>query len=256
MQSNNALDLAGQQLARAWLTDTPLASGQLQTPIASDDDARVVQQALWRQLEPQRTRPGGWKVGAKGPQAPVGEAPLPASGLLSSGAQVGGAGFRMRGVELELALRLGSDVGAEASDARIVASIDAVCSAIELVETRLADWETAPAEARFADLQSHRALVLGPWVPRSAALPDLRAVRARLAFDGAVIAETLGGNPAQDLPRLLRTLAARCAARGLPLQAGQVITTGACTGLVFAPPGTTVHGQIDTLPPVTLRFGD
>jgi 2-keto-4-pentenoate hydratase len=258
------LDAMAQRLATAWRNGTQIASAEV--AVRDEIEARRVQHAVWRLLEPQAASPGGWKVGAKGPSAPVGEAPLPTMGLLRSGVAVGGRDVRLRGIELELALRLGRDVdpdigldndsAAIGSDARLFSCIDAVCSAIELVETRLADWDSAPPLAKQADLQSHKALVLGPWAAAPGALPDLRAVGAQLHINQALHADTTGGNTAQDLARLLRTLAISAKARGLALRAGQVITTGACTGLVFAPRGAAVRGQIDALPPVALRFAD
>src|SRR4051812_15933884 len=53
---------------------------------------------------------GGWKVGAKDPDAEPGAAPLPASGLLPSGVQLKGPTWQLRGVEMELAFRLGRDI--------------------------------------------------------------------------------------------------------------------------------------------------
>jgi 2-keto-4-pentenoate hydratase len=234
------LDAVAQRLATAWRDGAQIASAEV--AVRDEAEARRAQQAVWRLLEPQAASPGGWKVGAKGASAPVGEAPLPTIGLLQSGVAVGGRDIRRRGIELELALRLGRDVDVDvdidsdadaiAFDEKLYSCIDAVCSALELVETRLTDWDSAPPLAKQADLQSHKALVLGPWVAAPAVLPDLRRVRAQLHINQALNADTTGGNPAQDLARLLRTLAISAK----------------------APRGAAVRGQIDTLPPVALQF--
>ena len=199
---------------------------------------------------------GGWKVGAKGPQAEPTCAPLPASGLLPSGCSVASPTGAMRGMELEVAVQLGRDLhthGRLPDAAELASAIDAVLPVIEVVETRLADWRGSDPLAQLADLQSHGVLVMGAPVAVRRSDLDLRQVRASLAFDGQPVADTRGGNPAQDLWRLLAWLAMACAHRGQPLRAGQIITTGSCTGMLFAPQGARVVGEIQGLGRVELR---
>lgn len=91
----------------------------------------------------------------------------------------------------------------------------------------------------------------------SAFLPaalDLREVEAVLTFDGRAVTETRGGNPAADVWRLLRWLAAHAAARGLPLRAGQIVTTGSLTGMLFTEAGTRVEATMAGVGTVALRF--
>ncbi|CAN5630880.1 hypothetical protein BH11PSE7_BH11PSE7_31990 [soil metagenome] len=200
---------------------------------------------------------GGWKVGAKSALAEPACAPMPASGLMPSGSQLVGAPWLLRGVELELAFRLGRDLNP--SDANMLPrdlalAVDAVLPVIEVVETRLADWPTAGALSKLADLQSHGALVLGPpsWLASSSV--DLRTTRAHLQFDGAQISSTTGGNPAADIWRMLAWLAFHAVQRGVPLKAGQIVTTGSCTGMLFAPVGTRVNGELEGIGKVALQF--
>ncbi len=214
--------------------------------------AFAVQDAVLATLGPV----GGWKVGARDPQAEPTCAPLPAGGLLPSGCTVTGSAWAMRGMELEVAVRLGRDLdtGGRVPDATELASvIDAVLPVIEVVETRLADWRGSDPLAQLADLQSHGVLVLGAPAGVPAADLDLRQVQAFLAFDGQPVASTRGGNPAQDLWRLLAWLAMTCAHRGQPLRAGQIVTTGSCTGMLFAPQGARVVGEIQGLGRVELQ---
>ena len=200
---------------------------------------------------------GGWKVGAKGPTVEPGCAPLPARGIVASGAALLGPPWRMRGIEVEVAVRLGRDLvptSGEPDAATVRAAIDAVLPAIEVVETRLADWRDSDPLAQLADLQSHGGLVLGPPSGISLDELDLRTVQAYLAFDGQPVASTRGANPAGDIWRLLGWLAWHCAQRGQPLRAGQVVTTGSCTGMLFAPEGAHVQAQLDGIGRVELRF--
>ena len=228
--------------------------------------ARVVR---WRDIVPADTRAayetqdrtiaqlgivGGWKVGARGADAEPACAPLPASGVFASGVSLVGPPWQMRGVEVEVALRLGRDLGEQPSNAEAMRAVDAVLPAIEVVETRLADWRESEPLAQLADLQSHGALVLGEPSQLRAPDVDLRRVEAYLAFDGQPVASTYGANPAGDVWRLLAWLATHCARRGKPLRAGQVVTTGSCTGMLFAPEGAHVRAQLKGIGLVELRF--
>jgi 2-keto-4-pentenoate hydratase len=200
---------------------------------------------------------GGWKVGAKGPTAEPGCAPLPARGVMPSGATLLGPPWRMRGIEVEVAVRLGKDLvptSGEPDAATVRAAIDAVLPAIEVVETRLADWRDSDPLAQLADLQSHGALIIGEPSRIRVEDVDLRTVQAYLAFDGQPVASTYGANPAADIWRLIGWLAWHCAQRGQPLRAGQVITTGSCTGMLFAPEGAHVQAQLEGIGLVELRF--
>ncbi len=53
------------------------------------------------------------------------------------------------------------------------------------------------------------------------------------------MASAVGGNAAGHPRRLLTWLANHCARRGRALAAGDIVTTGTHTGLVFAAPGAT-----------------
>lgn len=197
---------------------------------------------------------GGWKVGGPSVEAEPTAAPLPEAGLRSSGATFEGP---MRGAELEVALRIGRDIrpnGALLSAAALAACIGAVLPAIEVVETRLADWKDADPLAQLADLGTHAALVLGEPASMDPASLDLRTVEARLSFGGRVVAETRGGNTASDVWRSLAWLARHAEARGRPLSVGDVVTTGSCTGLLFAKAGDRVEGEIAGLGRVAVQF--
>lgn len=225
-------------LLQAWNGGAPVAAT---TPAPADEAAAyAVQEALAAALG----GTGGWKVGAASPTAPPSGSPLPAPCLIPDGATFAG---RLRGVELELALRLGRDV--PAGTALSLDDFDAALPVLELVETRLADWPAAPALLKLADLGNHGALVLGAAVPGP--FPTLASLDAELRFDGAVVAHTVGGSTAGTLEHLLDGLSRRPGARFLK---GQVVTTGALTGLLFAPAGARVSGTLKGIGTVTARF--
>lgn len=241
---------AAQRLLQARRSGVPLPWTEL--AVADAAQGYAVQEATLAGLGPV----GAWKVGAAGPDAQPGCAPLPQAGILASGAELRGAEWRVRGIEVEVALRLGRDLAANETPSLEVlqASVDAVLPAVEVVETRLQNWRESPPLVQLADLQSHGALVLGsPSAVRPAEL-DLRQLMAYLAFDGQPVASARGAHPVGDVWTLLGWLAVHCTRRGRPLRAGQVVTTGSCSGLLFAPEGAQVQAELRGIGRVSLRF--
>ncbi len=178
---------------------------------------------------------GGWKVGASSPTATPTFAPLPRAGIRGEGEPwISRAPWVA--VEVEIAFRVARTIDADLADrlddrAALEEAFDAAMVAVEIVETRLADWSLATPLAKAADLLSHGALVVGEPLPIHHLGLDLSSVTARLEIDGRDGLETTAGNPAGDPTRLLRPLARHCLERGLPLQPGQIVTTGSFTGL-------------------------
>ncbi|WGD53301.1 fumarylacetoacetate hydrolase family protein [Bradyrhizobium sp. CB1650] len=237
-----------ERLLEARRTGTPASWRDLELPDRAA--AYAVQDIVALQLGPV----GGWKVGAADPKAePIG-APCPSIGISGSPSTFDGPEWRMRGVEVEVGLRLGRDLVGAPSRSDCIRAVEALLPVVEVVETRLADWSESPPLAKLADFQSHGALVLGQPSPVDPATLDLRDVRAELAFNGQTIASTRGGNPASDVWRLLAWLARHAEARGRPLRAGDVITTGSCTGLLFAAPTGRVSARVFGLGEVVLHF--
>ena len=215
--------------------------------------AYAVQDATLALLGPHNA----WKVGSPGPAGAIHCAPLPARGVLASGATLSGPQWQWRCIEVEAALRLGRDLhpqGRLLTREELLPAFDAVLPAIEVVETRYVDGRSSDPLAKLADLQCHGALLLGEPSRLAPADLDLRQLHATLAFNGEPVADTVGGNPAQDVWRMLAWLALHCEQRGLPLRQGQVVTTGSCTGLLAAPAGAQVRGEVAGLGVVELRF--
>lgn len=242
---------AARRLIAAHKGAASVPSAAVQPPGAAH--AYAVQDATIAGLGPV----GGWKVGAKGPALEPGCAPLPASGIFDTGSVLLGPPWRMRGIEVEIAVRLRKDLvpsSGEPGASAVRDAVGALLPVIEVVETRLADWRDSAPLAQMADLQSHGALIVGAASQMSPGDLDLRNLEAYLAFDGQPVASTRGANPAGDVWRLLGWLAWHCAQRGQPLRAGQIITTGSCTGLLFAPERARVQAQLAGIGTAELQF--
>ncbi len=231
-------------LAQAWNGAPRVPAATL--PIESDAQAYAVQDALATRLGPV----AGWKVGASSDTDEPNAAPLPASVVVPAGATLGLPSRSLRLIELEVAVRLRADLlpgDRMLSRDEVMSAVQDVLPAIEVVDSRLAEGRDAPARVRMADLQSHGALA---WGAPSGVAPrevDLRRLRTRLWFDGEVAADVTGAHAAPDIWRLLAWLARHAQARGRPLRAGDVVTTGSCTPPVFAAEGARVVGEISGL---------
>lgn len=192
---------------------------------------------------------GGWKVGAASPGAEPGCSPLPAPGIVPSGHVFPRDAFALNGLEAELAFTLGRDLPprpAPYTEADVLAALRSVHPVIEIVDSRFTDMRGADPLSALADFASHGALVVGPG--RGAGLRvDQTKQPVRLEAGNDVLYEGVGGNAAGDVFRLLVWLANHAAARCGGLRAGQIVTTGSCSGLTFARPPSRVRATLDGL---------
>lgn len=200
---------------------------------------------------------GGWKVGSKGDGSEPSCAPLPASGVLPSGAALRGSAWKQRGLEVELAFRVGKDIDpgdAYLTTEALMQCFDAMVPVVEVVETRLGNMPCGNPLVSLADLLSHGALIIGTPVPMPKDLPDVRRITASLSLDGKEVARVTGGNPAGDVWPVLSWLARHCSLRGKPLKKGQIVTTGSCTGVDYARLGDAVRAEVEGVGVVELSF--
>ncbi len=196
---------------------------------------------------------GGWKVGARGPGMQANCAPLPLDLVYASPAAVSATGRGRCAVEAEIAVRLKQDLPLKASPytrAEVVAAVASVHPALEVVCSRYA---AAPANplAGLADSLSNGALVVGQGRTTDLEIDQtLQAVE--LYFDAEQVELATGGNPACDIWELVTWLANHASTRCGGLRSGQIITTGSCTRLTFAKPGTRVKAMFPGLGVVEL----
>lgn len=246
MSTPTTIDEATARLVAARRSGRPAAAPGL----ADAEAAYAVQDGVARALGwcGDAAAPQHWKSGGASRSAPQTHARLPPAGIWASPAEAGAWPFALRGVEAEIALRLREPVDAaraamlDVDGAR--ALVDAMCVAIELVDSRWAEALAAPTLAKLADLQSHGALVLGPWQPFDAARDwaaqrlELRlGARAPLAFTGTHSM----ADPAWVLPAWLR----HATRDGATVPAGSVVTTGTWCGCPMAEAGELVVASFD-----------
>ena len=155
--------------------------------------------------------------------------------------------------EAEIAFVLKDDLDGEIlSSEEVSSAVDHAVAALEIVDSRIADWDLTIADT-VADNASSGLFVLGAdrltldeFSPRDATM--------RMYADDTLVSEGDGkaclGDPLLPLTWLART----AAAYGNPLRAGQIILSGALGPMVPAPPGTRIRAEIAPLGEVSATF--
>lgn len=201
-------------------------------------------------------RIGGWKC-ATPPGKPASAALLDAAGLSASPAGWAVAPGGRIGIETEIAFRLGRDLSPRGTPWTREEVADAVAGcfpAIELVTSRYAEMGKVSLLENIADNIAHAGLVCGADVPDWRAR-DLNDLTVRQSCGGTVQVEKRGANPAGDPLLSLTRLANHLHGFGLHLEAGQVVTTGSWTGLLFVEGGQRVVGGFAGLGEVVVELG-
>lgn len=187
---------------------------------------------------------GGWKCAAP-PGKPHSGAMLDARGIKTSPATWPVPRGERIGIETEIAFRLGRDLpprGAPYSREEVLDAVAGCFPAVELVSSRYLDPAAVPLLSAMADSVAHAGLVIGADVPEWRAL-DLPNLTVRQSYGGEVQVERVGGNPAGDPVISLVWLANHLPTLGMHLRAGEVVTTGSCTGLIWVESGSDVVGE-------------
>ncbi|BAH51665.1 2-keto-4-pentenoate hydratase [Rhodococcus opacus] len=255
---NSSVLAAVERLAAATATPCPPVRDLLGT----DDIAAAY--AVQQRLTDQRVAAGGTITGRKiGLTSPAVQQQLgvdqPDFGVLFADMDVTGLPevpsdrLLQPKAEAEIAFVLGADlIDGDLDDAQIRAAVARAAAALEIVDSRIADWDITITDT-VADNGSSGLYVLGEnWFTLDEFEP--RDVAMQLYADDALVSEGTGaaclGDPLQALAWLART------ARdyGQPLRAGQVILSGALGPMVPTPPGTTVRAELSTLGTVTATF--
>jgi 2-keto-4-pentenoate hydratase len=156
-----------------------------------------------------------------------------ASRLRRSGAKVRRSDFGRLGLEFEIAVRIKSDIPAteKAFTAETIEPhIDGVCTAIELVDDRFADYASLDVRSLVADNSWNGGIVLSDFRPT---WPDLAPLLGRATQNGDLIGEGYGRDILGHPFNSVAWLATHLSARGAALKAGQIVMTGSVMKTVF-----------------------
>jgi 2-keto-4-pentenoate hydratase len=155
--------------------------------------------------------------------------------------------------EAEIAFVLAHDLDAvDPSPEQVAAAVGAVHAAIEIVDSRIADWKISFADT-VADNGSSAFFVLSGEGRPLAGL-DIWSAGMVMQVNDAIVSLGAGaaalGNPLNAAAWLARTLARR----GEPLKAGDVLLAGALGPMVALSPGDRVRAVVGGVGEVGFRY--
>lgn len=222
-------------------------------------EAYAVQAALVRELE---IAPAGWKIGCT---SEVARKILKASGpfagrvlaprCFSGGTAIPNGSYPMRGIEGEFAFALAKDLKPRKkpySRAEVLAAVEDLYPAIEIIDSRYADWDKVTLPEIVADLGANGALIIGApakaWRRR-----DLSKIAVTMRAGRKIVGKGTGAEVLGHPLDALRWLADN---PPVPegLQAGEIVTTGTCTGFYRAKEGEKLTADFGPLGTVEVRF--
>ena len=131
------------------------------------------------------------------------------------------------------------------------AATEAVAVALEIVDSRIADWKLTLRDT-VADNASSGAVVLGPWTPLDGL--DLASARASLQINGTEVDSGLGSAVLGDPAAAVAWLANALAPFGTDLLPGQFIMSGSFTSAAFVHSGDSASTTISGLGTASLTF--
>jgi 2-keto-4-pentenoate hydratase len=173
--------------------------------------------------------------------------------VLGNGSAVAAARFCAPRVEPEVAFLLCEPLrGPGVTVADVRAATEAVAVALEIVDSRIADWKLTLPDT-VADNASSGAVVLGDWVPYGDGL-DLPGARASLWLNGTEIDSGVGSAVMGDPAAAVAWLANALAPFGTEILPGQFVMSGSFTSAAFVHPGYDASTTISGLGTVSLRF--
>jgi 2-keto-4-pentenoate hydratase len=171
-------------------------------------------------------------------------------------ARVRHADYLRVGVECEIAVRLGGDLGpmgAPFDRARVAPAVEAVLAAMEIVDDRYRDYRTLDVPTLIADDFFNAGCVLGSPVTRWRDL-DLAALMGVTRLNGVEVGRGEGravmGHPFEALAWLVNLRASL----GLGLRAGEFILLGSVVETRWVSPGDEVVVAIEGLGEVSATF--
>lgn len=259
--TSTAIEAAAERLIDAARTGVPCPPVRELVPDGTIDDGYAVQQLVIARTDHAERRTVGRKIGltSEAVQRQMGVT-TPDFGVLFGDTAYGDdepvpfARLLQPRVEAEVAFVLGRDLpDRPVNVADVLRATDFVVAAIEIVDSRIRDWDISIFDT-VADNASSGLFVLG-GAPRSLRdLDDLRDMEMSVTCNDVELSSGGGwaclGHPINAVAWLANVVAER----GAPLRAGEVLLSGALGPLVPAEAGHTYTADIRGLGSVRARF--
>ena len=223
------------------------------TPPDTVDEAYAIQEIVTQQIG---ATISAWKTSAPDPVSIPIAAPIYSDLLYQSGSEVPASKLFVIGIEGEIAFRIGRDLPLREklySREDIIESIGELLPAIEIVDTRMQDGFSQHKYLMLADNQSNGGLVVGEGITNWQSL-DFSKLQASVTVNGVAEYSGVAGNRAGDLFNLMAWAANHCAKRSSPFRAGDIVTTGTYTGILFVEPGAEVAVDFQGIGSIEVSF--
>jgi len=228
---------------------------------ASRQEAYTVQSLIEKRSRQPRF---GWKIAAtsKAGQAHIGIGGPIAGRLIGERAFADGAELvfganRMRVAEPEFAFRFARDLPARELPYTVEETLAAVGSlhpAIEIPDSRFADFAHVGELALISDNACAHEFVLGPPAPAVWRSIDLATHPVRASVAGKLERDGSGANVFGDPRIALAWLVNEVSGLGITIKSGEAVTTGTTATPLPIAPGDKVHVDFGPLGRVGLRF--
>ena len=263
----DSLDAAG---IAAWLEREHSASARFK-PFATEKGvtslaaAYDVQREYVRRLDDARkVGRAGYKIGLTstamqamcGIDSPVAGVVL-ADRVHASGVRLQRRDYGRFGVEFEIAVRMGQDLGCldrpfTLDD--IERAVDGVAPAMEIVDDRACDYKTLDVRSLVADNAWNAGIVVGEF---RSSWPDLAQVEGSVTVDGGAVLDRGRGSDVLGNPLMpVVWLANHLCARGENLKAGEIVMTGSMVTTKFPMEPHHYRFEVTGLGAVTLEVAD
>ena len=241
-----ATALIDARVHRRWLTALP--DGCIPQ---TREDAYTIHERVAARLGPV----GAFKVHVEADGVPRASLVF-ASTVYTSPARIPAESLHVFGIEAEFGFSFGRDLPPRSggySENEVLDAVAAVHAAIEIVDSRFADWKGVPEAPKLADNGGNAGIVIGPacadW--RSA---DFAHHAVRLFLDGKEAVRAAGSKGGVQPLCGLAWLASMYAPRFGGIRRGQVVMTGSCTGITLAHPGASVVADFGSLGQASVAF--
>src|SRR5487761_699157 len=253
--------VAAKALYEARRTGVPIAPFTDSDPSLGMADGYAVQQHLVRMLLDDGETIVGYKVGltSRPMQQMVGVdspdyGPVFGSTLYASGSEVPLSRFIQPKIEAEIVFVLGERLaGPGVSVADVSRATAGVCAAMEIVDSRIADWRIKLADT-VADLASNGAAAISSRIVPLAGL-DTRLIGMMMTRNGELIDTGAGAAALGDPLAVVAWLANTLGQHQIALEPGYLVMTGALHAAVPMAAGDVFRADFDRLGPVTVRVG-
>lgn len=207
----------------------------------------------------------GWKIAATSAagQAHIGvDGPLAgrllAERVIADGGTCPFGNNHMRVAEIEFAFRMGETLPPRAKPyavAEVLAAVATLHPSIEIPDSRYDAFERVGAPQLIADNACAHHFVQGPAARDAWREIDLAGYRVTGSVNDAAF-EGIGSNVLGDPRAALQWLANELSGLGIPLAAGQLVTTGTCLAPMAIAPGDQIRGDFGALGSVSVRMAD